>query len=291
MKRSFFHLLKDPPVKYGEAYPLFTRISIETTKTCTRSCWFCPSEQRGSIVQTMSDTLYNKILTELHDLNFQGVVQWFFLNEPLIDRNWYARIKALRQACPRVSIHLTTNWDTMHKATYDEQLSTVKRLFDAGVNSLNLNDYDARGYEQIVEHVVKELRIQKVEHCWKKLSPKKRVISNGPLPEQLHNWSGYVDDTKITNHNAKKQTGKRFCARPHRHIVVQYDGQVPLCCAVNPSNTSFFGNINMSSLIDVWNTYEMFKYRRMLQDGVRKNICDGCTSKMAFPNVVRKVEL
>tara|TARA_R110000824_G_scaffold58288_1_gene157705 strand:- start:212 stop:1090 length:879 start_codon:yes stop_codon:yes gene_type:complete len=290
-RKSFFNLMTDPPVKYGEAYPLFTRISIETTKTCTRSCWFCPSEQRGSVVQTMTDELYDKILNELHDLNFQGVVQWFFLNEPLLDRNWYARIEALRKACPRVSIHLTTNWDTMYKKDNKVQLETIESLFKAGVNSLNLNDYDARGYEHIVVQAAEELHVERVDHCWKKLSPHKHVISNGPLPEQLHNWSGYVNDIKITTHNAKKQKGKRFCARPHRHIVVQYDGQVPLCCAVNPSNTSFFGNINTASLVDVWNSYELFKYRHMLQDGLRKDICEGCTSKMAFPHVVRRVQL
>lgn len=292
---SFMTLPKEPPVVYPDAYPLFTRVSIETTKTCTRSCWFCPSEQRGPIVQTMTDELYKKICDELKFWGFNGVVQWFYINEPLIDPQWESRLQYLRQCCPKCSIHLTTNWDRYWKRSIGEQVEVIGRLFEAGVNSLNLNDYDDRGYAELIPDVRARVGATIDDHTWKRLRPSQRIFSVGPLPDELHTWSGY-NDIKELEQMGRAQGGHKatgYCARPHRHLVVQYDGRVPLCCAVNPVGAEIFGDVSREDehLYDIWNSYEMFEYRKRLQSGERSGQCEGCNSTMAFPHIVRKVEL
>lgn len=286
---AFLRLPRMRPIQYGgrQPYPLFTRISIETSKTCTRSCWFCPSEQRGKKPVTMSDDMYASILDELRALEFDGVVQWFYLNEPLMDRDYLRRIEMLRVACPRVTIHLTTNWDTMHRKPPEEQIYAMGQLFRVGVNSLNLNDYDARGYARVVAKAANAHGADLVDHCWKRLSPRKRVISCGPLPEKLHNWSGYVSDTK----NLASQTGRGKCPRPMRHVVVQYDGGVPLCCAVNSAHAEMMGSVTTQSLVEIWNSRKMFEYRERLQRGERSGSCAGCNATVAYPHVFRRVKL
>lgn len=287
MPNNFLNLPKMRPIPYGKEYPLFTRISIETTKTCTRSCWFCPSEQRGKKAETMSDELYTKIVDELAALKFSGVVQWFYLNEPLLDKKHLARIRQLREACPKVTIHLTTNWDTYHKRPELEQVERMKGLFEAGVNSLNLNDYDHRGYDKVVALASKALDVKVVDHCWQKIGPRKRLLSCGPLPEKIHTWSGYVSEVK----DLKSQNGKGKCPRPMRHIVVQYDGRVPLCCAVNSEKTDHIGDVRTKTLVETWNDLPIFKYREKLQRGERSGACEGCTATVAYPHVFRKVKL
>lgn len=290
---NFLDLPKLPPIIYGkEEYPLFTRISIETTKTCTRDCWFCPSSERGPKVQTMTDALYNKILDELNTLQFDGVVQWFYLNEPLLDKGHVQRIEQLRKACPRCCIHMTTNWDLMWKKDESAQISKIADLFDAGVNSLNLNDYDHRGYMKVAKKA--SIQIDEVEfgdHNWKKLAPSKRFLSCGPLPEKLHSWSGYVTEEDIAEDGLQSQGAKGCCPRPMRHIVVQYNGVVPLCCAVNPLVSEEFGDINKQSLVDVWNCKRLYYYRSLLQEGRREGDCQNCDARVAYAHVVRKVKL
>jgi MoaA/NifB/PqqE/SkfB family radical SAM enzyme len=282
---NFLHLPKLRPIRFGQRYPLFTRISIETTKTCTRACWFCPSEQRGKKTDTMSDAVYTKIVDELAALNFSGVVQWFYLNEPLLDRNHLQRIAQLRRACPKVTIHLTSNWDTMYKRTDAQQIAHIRALFDAGVNSLNLNDYDARGYARLLPQAASISGAVINDHNWKKLGPRKRVLSCGPLPEKLHTWSGYVADTK----DIPSQGGKGKCPRPMRHIVVAYDGSVPICCAVNSTTSTPVGSLHTHSLLDVWNNATMFQLRERLQRGERSGACEGCTATVAYSHVFRRV--
>lgn len=278
---NFFDILKQPPVPFGKPYPNFTRISIETSGTCTRACWHCPAEQRGKKSKIMSDALFSKILEELKELRFAGVVQFFYVNEPLLDKKCVDRIAALRKACPRCTIHVTSNWDTEHRKVQAEQVAMIMRLFDAGVNSLNLNDYDMRGYAKLVPHVAK-LGVHTGEHNWTKLGPRKRVFSVSPPPTDLHSWSGYNEATV---------KAKGHCARPHRHIVITWDGQVPICCAVNPSATEILGDVNQSRIVDIWNSRRFFQYRFALQNAERKDACAGCVASVAFPHVVRKVKV
>jgi len=293
----FMNLPKLPPVKFGkDQYPLFTRISIETSKVCNRTCWFCPAEQRGKKQQLMTDQLYSKILHELADLNFDGVVQWFFINEPLMDKLWPTRIALLRTLVPKCTIHLTTNWDLMAKRSTDEQVDVIRKLFEAGVNSLNINDYDQKGYDEAIKSAARDLGlpVPLPSHCWKKIGPRKRVLSCGPLPKTLHTRTGYTKLENIeTFWKGGSQRGRKHCPRPFRHIVVQYDGKVPLCCTVDPTNTEveWMADINQVSLVEAWNTKRMWEYRSLLQDGKRAGQCAKCDAKFSFPSIVRRVDM
>lgn len=280
----FFDILKLPPVPFGKPYPEFTRISIETSGTCTRSCWHCPAEERGKGLRLMSDELYAKILAELAEMKFAGTVQWFYVNEPLLDKKWESRLKALRMACPKATIHVTSNWDTEHAKTLETQIGTIRRLFEAGVNSLNLNDYSKRGYGRLLDIVINAglHDIETGDHSWKHLGPKKRHLSIGGEPKRIHSWGG---------HNASTMGGKGHCARPARHLVVAWDGTIPICCAANPVTAESLGDVNTSRMLDIWNSLRFFEYRRSLQDGVRKWDCENCDAKVAYAWVVRKVIL
>lgn len=274
---------KKRPLRFDEPYPIFNRISIETTKTCTRACVFCPSSERGPIVETMSDELYGKILKELRELKWVGTVQWFFLNEPLLDKQHLHRIVMLRAASPKSTIHVTTNWDIYHKQPFGKQLERIQMLFDAGVNSLNLNDYSNRGYQKLIEGyslIDRDCEIR--NHTWQRLSPKKRVLSSGPLPRKYQSWTGYYTGPHQAN-------GRGHCARPMRHIVVQWNGIVPVCCAVNPVGAKEYGDINKQSLVEVWNGLAFFEKRLELQDGNRLGECSLCNCKSAYGSIARRV--
>lgn len=309
----FMNMRKLDPVKFGQdQYPLFTRISIETSKVCNRTCWFCPAEQRGKKQQLMSDELYAKIIDELHDLNFNGVVQWFFINEPLMDRAWESRIKLLRTRLPECTIHITSNWDLHGRLSDEKQIAVITRLYDAGVNSFNINDYDDKGYGRIVPLAAQYLNervrssrkgnkripstalVEVRDHCWQRIGPRRRVLSCGPLPKALHTRTGYVQLENIeTFWKGGSQKGKKHCPRPFRHIVVQYDGKVPLCCTVDPttSKVEWMGDINKETLVEVWNKKRMWEYRALLQDGRREGQCKSCDAKFSFPSIVRRVDL
>ena len=130
------------------------------------------------------------------------------------------------------------------------------------------------------------------EHVWKRVGPRKRILSASDMsgastsgePFDLHTWGGSVEVKSAMQ-------GKGYCARPHRHIVVAWDGKVPLCCAVNPARMEVIADINECSLKSAWNSLPMFYYRSKLEDAERVGQCEKCNERMAFPHVVRPVRL
>jgi hypothetical protein len=91
---------------------------------------------------------------------------------------------------------------------------------------------------------------------------------------------------------AKGNTAPQIhCMRTQRHIVALFDGRVPICCAIDPNDSSLMaGDLNKQSLMDIWNSEMFFKYRYFTQQAKRVLPgCDTCTHKMAFPHVVRKI--
>lgn len=268
-----------PPIKLGKTYPPFSRISIGTTNWCTRRCSFCPMSLFDSTKRDMSDETYEKILIELAD--FKGVVQWFGLNEPLGDKRNLHRIADLRAIAPRCTIHMSSNGDLL------QHENQIQELFNVGLNSLNLNAYDQYALQRL-EIIVKRLTgiERRAKHVWGKLSRRKRIISLIDLtqPTGLHSWG----NEKLASHpGIKTRPRSQYCARPHRHIVVRWNGEVPLCCVLDPlCHDMIIGNVNEQTLLEIWNEQRMRWYRWNLQQAKRVDLCKGCVEDMAYPHIV-----
>ncbi len=274
-----------PVIPFGNPYPIFDRISIETLSQCTRSCTFCPLQFRDRKIKFMSDELYQSICNQLKELNFSGVIQFFYLNEPLMDKSRFFKLLTLRESCPDSTIHLTSNGDTIRD--YNQFEKEVKALFHYGVNSLNFNVYDEskRKYFEWGSRFWKSHpEVDYGSHNWKAIKYKHLSVSDMVNPEHLHNWTGTFDYGEAT---------EMRCSRPSRHLVIQYDGKIPLCCAQDPTREDFqsFGDANSERLIDIWNNKMFFEYRFNLQNKIRRGQCSGCNEIVKGSDDVRQVEL
>ncbi len=285
---SFFDRMKEPPIKLGEPYPLFTRVSVDTAGGCTRGCVFCP--QHGKKPRPpMSEDLYASVVEQLGELTFSGTLQMWYLGEPMLDKRLEEHTRAARSACPLANIFICSNGDLL------ESKDQVDQLLDAGANNVNFNAYDARALARLRDLLPDAASTA----TWGRVPRSARIVSVVDLtaPVKLHDWTAPdVKERMARTVEAKrpwavstKTTGR--CARPHRHIVIACDGRVPLCCAKDYySVKEWMGDANSERLIDIWNSVAMHGYRRMLQDGVRERECAGCRATMAFPHVVRRVE-
>lgn len=288
---GFFGQMKLPPVKRGEPYPLFNRVSVETSSHCNRSCSFCPiSTGRRPRQVLMPSETFAALLDELSSLDFGGVVQMFLLNEPTLDKRLHSMLGMVREAVPRASTYVSTNADVIR--TVDDLLA----LHDAGCTVVNLNVYDP-GEEQFarleaLKHAALLEGVKPTEHKYRHHRPDGRFVALTDMrPERL--TSKLVDMFYDRTAEDRRVTLHRHCARPHRHIVVLHDGRVPLCCALDPTAEDLVvvGRFPEQSLVQLWNSPTMHLYRSHLQDA-RRDLpgCVGCNHVMAYSHVVRRVE-
>lgn len=312
---SWMQLAKLPPIDFerlgyaeedgGEGYPLFNRISIETSSYCNRSCGFCPiSTGRRPKQVLMPEETYSALLAELSELKFDGIASMFLLNEPTLDKRLKQWCMRMRDACPSCCIYISTNADLLLKQS-DGGIAALEELLDAGVNCVNLNIYDSGSgpgsqHDRLWALARRQQSWSITDHKYQKHGASRRLVAVTDMrPERLDASStDMFYDRTAEERDAKHRDGvpQVHCARPHRHIVVLHDGQIPLCCALDPTDPKLgedgliVGRFPDQSLEALWNSETMFKYRWFLQQKRRVLPgCATCTHRMSYSHVVRYV--
>lgn len=299
---GFFDVMKQPPVQIDEEYPLFNRISIETTSFCNRSCSFCPiSKGTREDRKYMDDAVFKKVVDELSGLGFDGVVQMFFLNEPLLDRRFLDMAQYVRDNVSGASIYISTNGDALGK-DLDKAREKLAAVFNAGVTVVNLNVYDGgeegaarrKLYDDLLSSMA-DWGVQLTEHKYRHHNPRRAFISITDMrPERLTAAQTDMFYDRTSEDKEEVAGMPRHCMRTQRHMVVEFDGRVPICCAIDPTDQSprvpRVGSVVDRTIRDIWDDEVFFKYRYFTQQARRElPACRGCNHKMAYPHVVRKV--
>ena len=267
--------------------PLFSRIQIQTVSWCNRSCAFCPSGKFPVEKTFMTIEVYHRIIDQLHDLDFDGRISPYLMNEPLLDKRLPELIAYTRERCPRSWIAINSNGDAL-----SEDLAC--RLFDAGLNSLDVNAYDSstqyQAYVALAEHVVARRtgvtcrvgysdpdfngvglpRDSKIIHCRDMAFWEPQFLDKQAIPD-LQNRSGNVPGA-----NRLAEPLALGCPRPFQQMYINYHGVAVLCC----NDWRFeviMGDTATATLPEIWNNTRYQAYRRNLQ---RRNrampLCKTC---------------
>lgn len=291
---SWFDQMKAPPVHPGEPYPLFNRMSIETSSFCNRSCSFCPIHRHPRKQTLMTDVLYTKICNELADLKFAGCIELFLLNEPLYDPKYLERIRELREACPKCNIYVSTNGDAILKS----KSITLDELKEAGLSVICFAIYDDAGAKDwwneahaLMQEYIKYEGFEYTDNRYRR-HPRKNLYINITDMRSVRAPTRLVT-VQITNRGRDVfETRQDWCPRPMRHLVVEHDGNIPICCAVDPTDKQLpsMGNATTQTLIQIWNGPAFHNYRLHLQDK-RRDLpgCSTCNARVAYPHVFTRV--
>ena len=109
------------------------QVRIETINSCNSKCSFYPmnvnsEETKLRNVVKMDNDLFEKIIKELHDENFEGDLKFYTQNEPLLDRRITDFVKLAKKTVPKVKrIQIDTNGLLL-----TEELGVS--LIEAGIN-------------------------------------------------------------------------------------------------------------------------------------------------------------
>lgn len=234
---------------------LFKTIVIETNPICNRSCAFCPMSLDKTPKKMMSQELFNKILKELRDLNFNGKILMSNFGEPLLDERLADFAKRIKSTLGS-KIQIYTNGDFLTKERLDE-------IFLAGIDSITISQHD-RELSPTLQKLFSQVTLEEKKHL------NFEVINEDT--EVLVNWGGSV---KI---NSPEPMYCLVC--DPQKIIVRADGKVSFCCR-DYYNEVRLGDINKSSLIDIWNGKAFRKIRSEIKRGVFiLPICKRCMGKI-----------
>jgi radical SAM protein with 4Fe4S-binding SPASM domain len=191
--------------------------------------------------------------------------------EPSMNPNVFLIIEAFRRHLPRQYMVMLSNGAKFTKE------GMIDSIFDAGINTLAIEDYDGGLGEKIAWPASREVMNYPAN---KDANPHQRSRK-----QRLVFLTDIAGETKGTHSVLNNHAGiglpprkvKARCAKVFREVAVKWDGHISICC-IDWRRETDFGNINHTAIDTIWNNEKFKAARRILLTGERDKIgiCSRC---------------
>jgi len=240
--------------------PLFSRVEIETINRCNGSCTFCPVNKNDDKRPhaKMTTELYEKILTELHELDYSGTLALFANNEPFLDTRLEAFTKKARELLPKVRIEIYTNGTLLKPERFIEIIPYL--------DLLAIDNYsDELKWHEPIKKIREYLRHDPEYKSKVSIRMRRETALMSTRGGQAPN-------------NNKKKTLPISCLLPFYHLYIRPDGKIGLCC-VDALYKYTLGDVSKQSLKEVWYSENYTDIREKIREGRHTlEVCRYCDS-------------
>lgn len=289
-----YMLTRSKYVKYPRS------VSIETTGKCNAACSFCPHPELERNKSSMSDELFEKIITDLEDIPREHPFTLFpnGVNEPFMDRKFIDRLKIINERLPQANIQIFTNMHVMHR-DFSERIRKIKNIESINVSfyAANRAEYESVmkiDFERTVENLRQLMRLNR-EHQITRLpiilsrvaDHSERDIAYAPQTQSLFaefvegvdylikvknrtDWIGQIE-TDASPVPTQQPCGAWF------DINIYCNGIVPHCCQ-DSEGTYSIGDASKTDVLDIYNDPQ-FRYLRdhLTCRGAAGTPCNQCS--------------
>jgi GTP 3',8-cyclase len=223
-------------------------VEIEVGVRCNRTCIYCPNSTIGptSSSSFMEIGLFERIMAQLSEIAFSGRLSFHFYNEPLMRKDLEMLVVIARAALPLAHLVLYTNGDLLTDARYHS-------LLEAGIDFFIVTRHGSE-----------------------------------PMTPRLHQRVQFPADLDISG-RAGAVVGvtkplRRACHAPSEMLIVMVNGDVVLCHE-DARREAVIGNLDRSTIRDIWCGEELERFRYHLVRGRRQEagpVCARC-NHCAYP--------
>ena len=269
-------------------------VQIEASQGCNLGCDFCgihaigyQKKKRG--FDLMSVETAESVASQMAKLKWNPRIEFAMHGEPTMHPAIDVLIAVFRKHLPKSFIMVTSNGGGLLGR---DTLGNVTKLFDAGLNTLTLDNYES---VNIVPKILEKLwsvpegrerpdiPIRDYPQD-KTLSPHTRHRGKVILVVQDISKADDGNHSHLNNHAGSaapldfSKQGQR-CAKPFREMSIRWDGNVSICCNDWPGYYRA-GNVVSDGLDKVWNSPAMHAARVALYHGRRDLVepCLGCNA-------------
>lgn len=242
-----------------EKSQLFNHVEIETVNRCNGNCSFCPVSVKNDTRDycEMSWELFERIIVQLAELNYDGRLALFSNNEPFLDKTIVEKHRYAREKCPNARMHLFTNGTLL---TLNKFLDIIPYLDELVIDN----------YNQKLELIKPCIEIR--DYC--ELHPELKSKVTIVLRKQQEILSNRGGDAPNRTDSVSYPTAK--CVLPFKQMIIRPDGKVSLCCN-DPLGRNTLADLTKETLVEAWNNPRFQMVRNCLHEG-RGNWkhCVGC---------------
>lgn len=259
-------------------------VLIEPTEGCNLGCVFCglrgmrPTGTKPWKHMTVETA--ERIASEIARAGWNSKIVFAQHGEPTLNPKIFEIIATFRRHLPDSVFHMYTNGYAMARAENADDY--VGRLFEAGLNNINVDCYSKNGDWNFVNHLDKYADLLVVYEKGVPLyttTKKPRILLLPPIVDDETNKI----TRKLANHAGAAAPldhsyDRKRCTMPFREMAFRWDGNVSLCCDDFRGEYPI-GNIHERGIVDLWNDERFVAARIMLYNYSRDfRPCSGCTN-------------
>ena len=258
-------------LRYFNGVPLFSAIEVNLLAACTRKCSFCPVSEKDFYKKNgakgnLSLTLYKKILTDISELNYEGLITFCGQSEPLLHKEIIEIIRMTRRITPQAIIELITNGDLL-------TINLLNAMFEAGLNVIKISMYDGDHQIEYFTNMKNACGLNSNQ-----VILRRRYFCSGNYGILVSSRGGLIDSHKFKTEKKSTQNLPltRVCYYPYYSFVLDLNGDM-LLCSHDYSKKYIIGNVIKNSIWSLWTSEKLQQIRCGLANADRSSVsCKKC---------------
>lgn len=241
---------------------LFQVIEIETINRCNGECPFCPVNRKDDKrpFALMEEETFKKIIDELSEMDYKGILALHSNNEPLLDKRLCEFVRYSREKLPMVHIYFFTNGTLLTVELFQKLEPYISRIdIDNYNDDLTMNPPVQKIYEYCCQNNI--------------LSEKVNIILR-KANEVLSSRGGMAPNKR------QADVVKEKCLLPFVQMVIRSEGKVSLCC--NDAVGKFtLGDVKKQTLREIWfgRRYQEIRNSMINKGRIGISLCQKCDDK------------
>lgn len=242
----------------------FTAVEIEINHHCNRKCSYCPNSiSKRKSTGLIDRAIYTKLMTELSEIGFEGRISYEFYNEPMLHPDFDDIVAETRRSLPKSPIVLYTNGTKLTRERFD-------RLVEHGITTFIVTRHEADVDNPKYAFAATFATLDG--------EAKTRVRYRDFTDVRLANRGG------LLKHLGADGLPLHPCYIPSHIVTITVGGNV-LPCFEDFHEEMAMGNLNESTLMEIWNSEPYNRMRRELRMGARhmRGPCKNCNKRDVLP--------
>ena len=225
------------------------RVSFELSNICNLSkCHYkCPLSKCKKEKQVLPLKIIKKVLAELKENNYEGMISFHTYNEPLIDPRLFYIVSLVKEYLPKSELYLLTNGFYLTQDIANE-------LVEIGIDRLDTTAYSNEDYDRAVNIKVN------IPYS----------VFYTPKVECLD------DRLELYDEESSKDNKIKPCYNPLNELTITFDGKIDLCC-FDWKREHVYGDLSNQTLKEVILHTELYNVFMELVKGKRNfTLCKNC---------------
>lgn len=239
-------------------------VEIELFSYCNRKCSWCPNREINRSKNIfMEDVIFEKIIEELKENNYNNAITFSRYNEPLSHiNNLKNRLHYIKSVIPECKLITNTNGDYVNKDNLNDLL----------IDELTIMDYDNIGMDRC---------IKKLLECGADIDEiyKNYIYAHKDSMKILY-YTDWCHHRNITDRGGFLKEYSMLkprdypCFEPTYFVGINYDGTISPCCNIRndviKTKPYIMGDLHIQSLEEILSSDKYIEFRNNCKNSIFK---------------------